>query len=63
MMARVRASDTDLELAVRRALFGLVLQGWRCHRRDLPGPLTWRLAELALPSSSTALSGTGILTG
>jgi hypothetical protein len=63
MMAHVRTSDTDPELAVRRALFDLVLLGWRCHRRDLPARLTWPLAALALPASSTPLSGTGILTG
>jgi hypothetical protein len=60
MMARVRTGDTDPELAVRRALFGLVLRAGGATDATFPARLTWRLAELALPSSSTALSGTGI---
>ena len=36
-MARVKASDTEPELALRRALFALGVRGWRCHRRDLLG--------------------------
>jgi DNA mismatch endonuclease (patch repair protein) len=50
MMARVRNSDTEPELALRRALFGLGLRGWRCHRRDLPGTpdLAFGRARLAV---------------
>jgi hypothetical protein len=62
MMARVRTSDTDLALAVRRALFGLVLRAGGAIDATFPARLTWRLAQLALPSSSTTL-GTGILSG
>ena len=38
MMARVRASDTDLELAVRRPLFGLVLRAGGATDATFPAP-------------------------
>ena len=46
-MARVRTSDTDLALAVRRALFGLVLRAGGAIDATFPARLTWRLAQLA----------------
>jgi DNA mismatch endonuclease (patch repair protein) len=36
-MAAIRSKDTRPELAVRRALHGAGVRGWRCHLRGLPG--------------------------
>jgi DNA mismatch endonuclease (patch repair protein) len=49
VMARIRAQDTQPELALRRALFATGVRGWRCHARELPGKpdlafTRWRVA-------------------
>ena len=36
-MARVKATDTGPEVALRKALYALGARGWRCHRSALPG--------------------------
>jgi DNA mismatch endonuclease (patch repair protein) len=36
-MARIRSRDTKPELALRRALWGRGVRGWRVHLRAVPG--------------------------
>jgi DNA mismatch endonuclease (patch repair protein) len=50
VMARIRSRDTKPELALRRALHGAGVRGWRLHRRDLPGrpDLAFGRARLAV---------------
>jgi DNA mismatch endonuclease, patch repair protein len=48
-MSRIRSRDTKPELALRRALWGLGIRGWRVHCRSLPGKpdiafTRWRVA-------------------
>jgi DNA mismatch endonuclease (patch repair protein) len=48
-MARIRAKDTQPELALRRALFAAGARGWRCHAREIAGKpdlafTRWRIA-------------------
>jgi DNA mismatch endonuclease (patch repair protein) len=49
VMARIRSKDTTPELALRRALYGRGVRGWRCHARTVPGKpdlafTRWRVA-------------------
>src|SRR6266576_5886574 len=37
VMSRIRASDTEPELALRRELFRCGFRGWRCHPKGVPG--------------------------
>jgi DNA mismatch endonuclease (patch repair protein) len=49
VMARIRSKNTKPELALRRALFGAGIRGWRCHPRTVAGKpdlafTRWRVA-------------------
>jgi DNA mismatch endonuclease (patch repair protein) len=37
VMSRIRAKDTQPELALRRALHAAGCRGWRCHPKKVPG--------------------------
>jgi DNA mismatch endonuclease (patch repair protein) len=48
-MSRIRSKNTKPELALRRALWGQGVRGWRCHPKAVPGKpdlafTRWRVA-------------------
>jgi DNA mismatch endonuclease (patch repair protein) len=50
LMKRVRTRDTEPEVALRHALWGVGVRGWRLHPKDVPGrpDLVFRRKRLAV---------------